>query len=80
MRRAPATCRKEQKEPFRAKSRKVVDVREGSNTSFCACVDHFRVFADKRTITEAVGTSDLTHVAAGFFIRPLPRHSVHFGG
>src|SRR5258708_25196055 len=38
------------------------------------------VFADKRTITEPVGTSDLTHVAAGFFIRPLPRHSVHFGG
>jgi hypothetical protein len=27
-----------------------------------------------------VGTSDLTHGAAGFFIRPLPRHSVHFGG
>src|SRR5712664_1318502 len=38
------------------------------------------VFADKRTITEAAGTSDFTHVAAGFFIRPLPRHSVHFGG
>ena len=38
------------------------------------------IFADKRTITEPVGTSNLTHVAAGFFIRPLPRHSVHFGG
>jgi hypothetical protein len=23
---------------------------------------------------------DPTHVAAGFFIRPLPRHSAHFGG
>ena len=38
------------------------------------------IFADKRTIIEPVGTSNLTHVAAGFFIRPLPRHSVHFGG
>jgi hypothetical protein len=25
-------------------------------------------------------SSDLTHGVAGFLIRPLPRHSVHFGG
>jgi hypothetical protein len=30
------------------------------------------VFPEKRTISEPVGTSDLSHVAVGFFIRPLP--------
>src|SRR5947208_14640651 len=47
-----------------------LDVSVGSNTSFCACVDHFRSLPISGQL-QTVGTSNLTHIAAGFFIRPL---------
>jgi hypothetical protein len=37
-------------------------------------------FADGRIDVEEPPLIDPTHVAAGLFIRPLPQHSVHFGG